>query len=102
MSFEFLDIEQASKEYLTTNYFQQMDYAELIYRLNCLGVSYKTNDNESKLRNKITYHYTLLVKNFNVYERHVIEFYFKYLFDLLWKKAPRLIPQKKKIGLIKL
>jgi len=102
MSIKFLDVKEAAKEYLKTDYFQQMNYVELIYRLDSLRLSHNPGDDCYTLRNKIMYYYTSLVTDFTEYEKNVIRFYFKHLFNLLWKKAPGLIPKSKRIGLIKL
>ncbi len=102
MSIKFLTVEKSSEEYIKTDYFYQMNYIELIYRMDSLNLPRNINDNCSMLRKKLAYYYTSLVTDFNEYEKNIIKFYFERLFDILSKKSPELIPKKKKIHLIKL
>ena len=102
MSLKFLTSSQGAQEYLETDYFKQMNQLELIYRLDSLGADYQKDDNCQTLRKKLINTYTTLTLDFTDKEKNVVDFYFRQLFNLLWKKAPGLIPTKKPIGLIKL
>src|SRR5258706_14840702 len=102
MSIKFLNIEEASQEYSRTDYFSQMNYIELIFRLNTLKIPYYPNDNCTVLRKRLLEYYFQLVSNFTDSEQNIIRFYFTYLFQKLVNKSPKLIPRKKPINLIKL
>lgn len=102
MSIQFLQIDQARQEYLSTDYFDQMNYVELLYRLNTLNLSYAPTDTKDELRHTLRQAYLQAVLDFNQEEKTIIAFYFDNLLDLLTKKANGLIPNKRPIGLIKL
>jgi hypothetical protein len=102
MSIKFLTAQQASDQYRSTTYFNQMNYTELVYRIHSLGSSYSSTESIPVLRSKIRKMYTNLTLDFDESEKDIIRFYFRHLFNLLRKKAPALIPNKAPIGLIKL
>lgn len=102
MSLKFLNRHESALEYLKTDYFDQMNLIELNYRLNSLNYTFDPQLSCQTLRENIRNCYTTKTVDFNQTEKNVISFYFKHLFNLLWNKAPGLIPQKQDIDLIKL
>jgi len=102
MALRFLTASEASSEYRKTDYFAQMNYIELAFRLNTLGQAYKANESCDRLRSRLLKQYQSLTRSFTAYEKDVLRFYFRRLYEILNNKAPALIPNKANINLIKL
>jgi hypothetical protein len=102
MSLKFLTAQQAAQEYLKSDYFEQMNHNEVIYRLYGLGGHVTQGESCQTTKARLVQWYTSLTLNFTTNEQNVIKFYFRQLFNLLNNKAPGLIPKKRHIGLIKL
>lgn len=99
MNIVFLSSQQASHEYIATDYFDQMNSAEIGYRLKVGGWGNLGSPISATSLRKL---YGSLTRDFTTYEQAVVNFYFKQLYDILSQKAPGLIPKAKPIGLIKL
>src|SRR5437016_8665861 len=104
MSFLFLTPTQGRQEYQATDYFDQMNWLELQYRLNLLGIRAASGGRGAEAKAQLVGFYTGTggaVVEWTEQDQVVVRFYVVYLFNLLAKKAPQLVPNQRPIGLIK-
>ncbi len=91
----------ANQEYLTTDYFDQMNAIEIIYRL--ADLKQKPQSLQlSHLKSQLRRYYTQRTLTFTEDEKQLLIRAFTELKEQFERKAPRFLPNGKQIGLIKL